>query len=315
MSTGAFLLVLASAVSHATWNFLAKRSTHKTAFFWCFTSVAFALYLPAALVFAVRDGVSAEGWLRGLGTAFLHGVYGLSLSRGYQLGDLSMVYPISRGMGPLLVPVLAVPILGESVSALAAGGVALVVAGIYALHAESMAPAAVLSPLRFWDRPDSRYALVTGALIATYTLWDKAALDHVPAVALNQFAMAGHALVLAPIALAGGAVAARAEWRERLGSVLAAGVLSPLAYVLVLAALTTSRVSYVAPAVLSPLAYVLVLAALTTSRVSYVAPVREVGIVLGAALGVFLLGEPYGAPRILGSALIATGVILLAVAP
>ncbi|MFQ5880777.1 MAG: EamA family transporter [Dehalococcoidia bacterium] len=290
MSTGVFLLVLGSAVSHATWNFLTKRSTHKTAFFWCFTAVAFALYLPAAVAFGIRDGVSAEGWLRGLGTALLHGVYGLSLSRSYRVGDLSMVYPISRGMGPLLVPVLAVLLLGESVSALAAGGVALIVVGIYALHAESMAPAALARPLRFWDRADSRYALITGALIATYTLWDKAALDHVPPVALNQFAMAGHVLVLAPIALAGGALTARAEWRESRGSVVAAGILSPLAYVLVLVALTASRVSYVAPA-------------------------REVGIVLGVALGVFLLGEPYGKPRILGSALIATGVILLAVAP
>ena len=290
MSTAVFLLVLGSAASHATWNFLAKRSTHKIAFFWCFTAVAFVLYLPPALVFGIRDGVSAEGWLRGLVTALLHGVYGIALSRSYEVGDLSTVYPLARGMGPLLVPALAVPILGESVSAPAAAGVVLIVVGIYTLHAQALAPAALLRPLRFWDRIDSRYALATGVLIAIYTLWDKAALDHVPPVALNQFAMAGHVLVLAPLALAGGGMAARAEWRERRGSVLAAGVLAPLAYVLVLVALTTARVSYVAPA-------------------------REVGIVLGAALGVFLLGEPHGAPRILGSALIAAGVIVLALAP
>src|SRR3990170_8124617 len=126
MSTTALLLVLGSAASHATWNFLAKRSTHKIAFFWCFTAVAFVLYLPPALVFGIRDGVSAEGWLRGLVTALLHGVYGLSLARSYEVGDLSSVYPVSRGMGPLLVPILAVPILGESMSALAVCGVALV---------------------------------------------------------------------------------------------------------------------------------------------------------------------------------------------
>src|SRR3990170_3500287 len=290
MSTAALFLVLGSAVSHATWNFLAKRSARKIAFFWCFTAVAFVLFFPAALAFGIRDGLSAEGWLRGLVTAFIHGVYGLSLSRSYEVGDLSTVYPLSRGMGPLLVPILAVPILGESVSGLAAGGVALVVLGIYTLHAEALAPSGLVRPLRFWDRAGGRLALVTGALIATYTLWDKAALDHVPPVTMNQFAMAGHVLVLAPLALAGRGLAARAEWRERPGSIVAAGILSPLAYVLVLAALTANRVSYIAPA-------------------------REVGVVLGAALGVFLLREPYGAPRILGSAFIAVGVILLAVAP
>src|SRR3990170_6752336 len=231
MSTAALFLVLGSAVSHATWNFLAKRSARKIAFFWCFTAVAFVLFFPAALAFGIRDGLSAEGWLRGLVTAFLHGVYGLSLSRSYEVGDLSTVYPLSRGMGPLLVPVLAVPILGESMSGLAMGGVALVVVGIYALHAEAVAPAALIRPLRLWDRVESRYAFVTGVLIATYTLWDKAALEYVPPVTLNQFAMAGHVLVLAPLALAGGRVAARAEWRERRGSGGGAGGLSPPAFV------------------------------------------------------------------------------------
>jgi len=140
------------------------------------------------------------------------------------------------------------------------------------------------------NRPATRVALLTGALIATYSVWDKAALDDLSPLTLNQFAMAGHALILAPIALRNGGGFVRHEWRERRGSILAAGVLAPLAYVLVLAALTTSRISYVAP-------------------------VREFGIVIGAMLGVMLLGEGYGRWRIAGAVTILAGVFTLALAP
>lgn len=290
MSTAALFLVLASAVFHATWNLLAKRSVHKTAFLWCAILTAFILYLGPSLFYALRDGIPPRGWLFGGGTALLHGVYGLSLARGYQVGDLSTVYPTSRGIGPMLIPILAVPILGETVSAPAAGGVALVVAGIHVLHAEALAPAPILRSLRLWERVDSRWAALTGLLIASYSLWDKAALDYLPPVLVNQFAAAGLVLLLARAALRDGGRPARAEWGERRWSVLAAGVLAPLGYVLVLVALTTSRISYVAP-------------------------VREVGIVLGVAMGVILLGESYGVPRLAGSLLIAAGVVVLALAP
>jgi drug/metabolite transporter (DMT)-like permease len=290
VSTTAFLLVLGSAVCHATWNLLAKRSVHKTAFLWGAMLAAFVLFLAPALFYAVRDGIPPRGWLFGAGTALLHGVYTLSLARGYQLGDLSTVYPTSRGMGPMLVPILAVLILGETVSAPAAAGMALVVLGIYTVHAQALAPRAMLRSLRLWERVDSRWAALTGVLIAFYSLWDKAALDYLPPVALLQFVMAGPILLLARAALRDGGRPARTEWRERRRSVVAAGILAPLGYMLVLVALTTSRVSYVAPA-------------------------REVGILLGVAMGVVLLGESYGVPRIVGSLLMAAGVVVLGLAP
>jgi drug/metabolite transporter (DMT)-like permease len=190
----------------------------------------------------------------------------------------------------MLVPILAVPILGETVSAPAAMAMALVVAGIYTVHAQALAPAAILRSLRLWERVDSRWAALTGVLIASYSLWDKAALDYLPPAVLNEFVMAGPILLLARAALRDGGRPARTEWRERRRSVLAAGILVPLGYVLVLIALTTSRISYVAP-------------------------VREVGIVLGVGMGVILLGEPHGLPRIVGSLLIAAGAVVLALAP
>jgi uncharacterized membrane protein len=288
MSSVAFVLVIASAFAHAGWNFLLKRSEHKVGFLWSAGGVAVLVMIVPAVVFAFVEAPGWEGVAFGAGSGLIHGVYGASLSRGYRLGELSSVYPVSRGMGPALVPLGAVFLFDEHVSAMAAGGIALIVSGIYAIHIDQRLWRDVSHPLRALGSPATRTAFVTGGLIACYSLWDKAALDYLSPVTLNGFSMAGHFLVLTPLVLAAGTADVQREWRLRGRSIVAAGVLVPLAYTLVLAALTTGRVSYIAP-------------------------VREVGIVIGAFLGVVFLGEGYGVTRVLGAALIVTGVVGLAV--
>ena len=289
MTTAAFSLVLIAAAAHAVWNFLLKRSTHKIAFLWSFTAVSFVAFLVPAVVYAAVDGISARGVAFGVTSGVLHAAYGLSLSRGYQLGDLSAVYPISRGMGPALIPLAAVLLLHEHVSAWAGLGIALVVVGVLLIQAETDEPRDLLWHIRGLGRPAITFALITGALITTYSLWDKKALDYLPPVTLNQFSIGGYVVLLAPLAFrARGPL--RAEWREGGWSIVAAGLLAPLAYILVLVALTTSKVSYVAPA-------------------------REVGIVLGAVLGIVILREGYGVARIAGAVLIVAGLLTLGLAP
>ena len=290
MTTLAFALVIASAVLHSTWNFLLKRSSDKSAFLWSLGAVSFVVFLIPAAMSAYVDGIGTRGVMFGTVTALLHGVYGLALCRGYQLGDLSAVYPISRGMGPALVPLAAVLLLDERASVAAAFGIAVVVAGIYVINIEGRSLRDLAQPMRALNRPAIRVAFLTGALIASYSLWDKTALDYLSPVTLNQFGLAGWLLFLAPLALRSSAAPIRSEWRQRGRSVLVAGILAPLGYVLVLTALTTSRITYIAPA-------------------------REVGIVLSAILGVVFLGEGYGNWRILGSLFILTGVLTLGLAP
>lgn len=290
MTTVAFLLVLASAVCHASWNFLLKSSGHKVAFLWSLTAIAFVAFLVPAAVFAYVDGIGARGVAFGLTSGVLHAAYGLALARGYRLGDLSAVYPISRGMGPALIPLVAVLLLDESVSPGAGVGIALVVAGVLLVQAEADRLADLRRALGGLGRPAIATALLTGGLITVYSLWDKKALDYLPPVTLNQFSLSGYVVLLAPLAFQERGVPLRREWRERGRSILVAGLLAPLAYILVLVALTTSRISYVAPA-------------------------REVGIVLGALLGVVLLGEGYGMVRIAGSVLIVAGALTLGLAP
>ena len=119
MSTVAFALVITSAFAHAGWNFLLKRSDHKVSFLWSAGGVAVAVMLAPAIVFAFVDEPGWRGLAFGAGSGLIHGVYGISLSRGYQLGELSSVYPVSRGMGPALVPLFAVVLFDEHVSLVA----------------------------------------------------------------------------------------------------------------------------------------------------------------------------------------------------
>jgi drug/metabolite transporter (DMT)-like permease len=290
MTSFAFALVLASAVTHASWNFLLKRSAHKVSFLWSMAVVSFAVFVAPAAFLIARDGITPTGIAFGVGTAVLHGAYGLSLARGYQIGDLSVVYPIARGLGTALIPLAAVLLLGESISGWGWFGIALVVFGVLLVPVQSFRPRDLRHPLTNIGGTATLMAVLTGLLITSYSLWDKQALDHLAPVTVNEFSMVGYTLLMPPLVFREGTAALLAEWRERWVSIVAAGVMAPLGYVMVLVALTTSRVSYVAPA-------------------------REVGIVIGALLGVFLLGEGYGRTRIVGSLFIVAGVLTLGLAP
>jgi drug/metabolite transporter (DMT)-like permease len=290
MTGVAFALVLASAVTHASWNYLLKRSTHKVAFLWSMALVSFVVFLIPAIVSLAIDGIDRNGIAFGCGTAVLHGAYGLSLARGYQLGDLSVVYPIARGMGTALIPLAAVLLLDETISPWGGAGIGLVVLGVLFVQLQSLHPRDLRRPLSNMGGPATLVAILTGLFITSYSLWDKKALDYMSPVTVNEFSMIGYSLVMPVLVFREGTAALRAEWREGWRNILAAGVMAPVGYVLVLVALTTSRVSYIAPA-------------------------REVGIVLGAVLGVLLLGEGYGRIRIFGSLFIVAGVLTLGLAP
>ena len=275
---------------HATWNLLLKLSPDKTTFVWAFSAVQFVVFLIPAIVAAILTGVPWQGVMFGLVSAVIHGCYGWGLSRSYELGDLSSAYPVARGMGVALIPIIGVAILDETVSKLAAAGIGFVIAGIFVVQTNLHTARDLLEPVRQLVRPSNRIALLTGGLIATYSTWDKTALDHLNPLVLTQFTSLGYLLILAPMALANRGRRLRTEWINNGKAVISAGLLSPAAYILVLFALTTSQVSYIGPS-------------------------REVGIVLGAVLGVFFLKEGFGVSRIGGSLLVLSGVIMLGLAP
>jgi uncharacterized membrane protein len=136
-----------------------------------------------------------------------------------------------------------------------------------------------------------RYAVLTGLTIAAYSIVDKEGVGHVQPLLYMYFLSIGTAAMLAPyILLHKGVDSVRTEWRANAVPITIAGLLTFAAYGLVLTAFSLSRVSYVAPA-------------------------REVGIVISVMLGVFLLKEPFGRGRLLGSGFIVAGLALIAFSP
>jgi drug/metabolite transporter (DMT)-like permease len=285
MTAVALGLVLTSAVIHATWNLLAKRSAGGAPFIWLVMAIGVVAYAPVALVVAVtqRPHVGGIQLVFIAGSAVLQVAYFLFLQRGYRAGDLSLVYPLARGTGPLLATAAAIVLYGERPTPIALCGVALIGVGVFILTG---GPAELM---RSGSRAAVAFALLTGTTIAAYTLWDKYAVSvlAVPPVLYYWADILGQMVLLTPIALRY-RKGVRTEWRTHGREALGVGLLSPLSYILVLTALVFSRVSYVAPA-------------------------REVSILLGAILGSRLLTEGREARRLAAAGTIMLGVVALAV--
>jgi drug/metabolite transporter (DMT)-like permease len=285
MTPAALGLVLGAAVIHATWNLLAKRVGGGTAFVWLFGSLTAIIYAPlaAATVLLARPHIGVVQLVFLAGTAVLHLGYFLMLQSAYRTGDLSLVYPLARGTGPVLSVGAAIIMLGERPSPIAMGGAFLIGVGIFLLAGN---PASLGQP---GARRAVGCALLTGALIAAYTIWDKRAVSAlgIPPILLDWGGNVGRALLLTPAALAR-RDDVRAVWRAH-------------------------RREVVLVAVLTPMAYILVLTAMVFTPVSYVAPAREISILVGTAMGSRLLGEGDAPRRLTAATAIVVGVAALAV--
>lgn len=283
MTSSGLLLVLAAAFCHAGWNFLLKRINGGPELVWLFSSITAVLYLPAAIwvVLHERPEFSATTLVLMAGSVALHLGYFLLLQRGYRHGDLSVVYPTARATGPLLSTVFAVAVLGEQIGLQAATGGAAIIVGVLGLTGGiGRSSGAALASLGF--------GLAAGTLIAGYTVWDAYAVSvaMVPPILLDYVSSIGRTVVLAPLAWRR-ADRVVALWREQ-------------------------RARVIAVAALNPLAYILVLYAMTFTPVIYVAPTREVSVLISVLLGAYLLGEGELRRRLIWAVLIVAGVALLA---
>ncbi|GAA1568546.1 EamA family transporter [Kribbella sancticallisti] len=286
MNLTALSLVLIAAVLHAGWNFSAKRvQSGGTTFVWAYYTIAAVVLLPAAVVAAAAGGSDFRWtWLiAALVTAVLHIAYALVLQRGYDVAALSVVYPVARGLGPLLSIVLAVLFLGERPGPIGLVGGVLIVSGVFVIGWSGRSAAT-----RGAVKAGVFYGVAIGGLIAGYTLWDAysvATLD-VPPLIYFGTASVMQSVLLTPHALRDRG-RLRLLWREHRREVLIVGMLSPAAYLLVLYAMRLAPVSLVAPA-------------------------REVSIVLSGLAAWLLLGEANAVRRLGGSVIVLAGIVAIA---
>jgi len=277
-------LVLGSAVLHATWNLVAKRVQAESPFLFLIYLVGGLAYTPFAIAIIVIARPLLGIWVLAfiVMSIVLQTIYFATLTAGYRAGDLSLVYPIARATGPLLATLGAIGVLGERPSPLAIAGALAIVTGALVLAGD---------PRSLRARGAGRavaYALLTGVVIALYTLWDKTAVSValIPPLVYDWMTIGGQAIVVAPAAWRRRADVARV-WNAQRREVLFVGLVSRVSYLLMLTALAISPVSYVAPA-------------------------RETGILFGTLLGARVLSEGDVRRRLMGASGMVVGVIALA---
>lgn len=267
----AFSLVVLSALLHASWNLLMKSSTDRLVAAWVQVTAGALVFAPVL----VWGGFPTDRIWSVVASAVIHLGYGLTLVAAYERGDLSLVYPIARGVSPVLITVGAALLLDDVPGAVGMAGVSLIAVGL-------------LSVIRR-PGPGVWWAVATGALITAYTLVDGAAVR-----------AGGESFRYTVAVFAGNAVALTSAVVVRRGwSAMQRGI-------------ANDGWRNLAGGVASALAYVLVLTAARSAPLGLVSAVRETSVVFGALGGWLLLKEPFGITRVRAAVVIAIGLALIA---
>jgi drug/metabolite transporter (DMT)-like permease len=272
LSGTALALALGAAALHAGWNTaVAGREDPEAASAALLVSAIVLLVVPALVFWEV----SAAAWPYIAASSVLHALYFAGLAAAYARADLSVVYPVARGVGPVIVLVAGALFLSESATLGQAVGVVLVCVGVLMVRGIS-------GDVEFGDLA---LALFVAACIAGYTLVDSHGVDHAREVTYLFLINAGMALAYVPVVLrmrGRPAVAAELGARSLAGGAAAMG------------------------------AYLLVLVALTLAPAAAVAAVRESSVVMAAVLAWVVLGEAVTWLRFVGAVAVAGGVGLIA---
>jgi uncharacterized membrane protein len=279
----ALAAVLLAALTHATWNYFAKRAARSRHFVWLYSVGSLVLYAPIVLWIAIyqRPHFETVHWLALLATGVLHMCYSLLLQAGYRVSDLSLIYPIARGTGPLLSFIAATVFLHEPANALSVLGVVLIVGGILLVSGLTSSPHKA-------PKAGVAFGLLIGVFIAAYTINDGWAVKvlFISPFIIDFSGNLFRTIVLAPMVL-----------RDRTGLVREA---------------REYRLPVAVVSVLGPLGYILVLFAMRIAPIGHVAPARELATLVGSYFGVKLLKERVTPQRVIGAVLIVAGVVSLA---
>ncbi|RXZ78609.1 hypothetical protein EBB07_26225 [Paenibacillaceae bacterium] len=270
--------VISSAVTHATWNVYTKKSIHKPSFLWSIHLIASIVFMPFFIIDIAAAQVDAQQVML-LGATFLfQGMYVILLSKAYQIGEVSQVYPMMRGSAALLIPVISLILYDEKLTLWGWSGLLLIVCGLFALSGIVSA-----RPTRqLWQ-----ILLITfsvGLSITGYTIVDKSILNFMSPIGLLQIYNLAGFIVLSRSALSSGKL--KQEW-------------------------SFNRKAIIIGAVMAPGSYLLFLFAIPFAPLSHISPVREFSIVIGTFWGLIKLKEQKGFRRIAYAVVITMGMILI----
>jgi uncharacterized membrane protein len=278
----AMSLVIISGTMNAIWNFFAKRSESKQAYLALIVMTANVILIPILLMELLSERYPLQVYLLLLLSMAAQAAYAFMLSQVYKLGDLSQVYPIQRGTGVLLIPLISVIFMGERLSIAGWAGVAIILLGILGLSEwnkrSNPGQAVQLIPVLT--------ALGVGLCTTSYVLIDKMTLQYV--TPLTLIAASNIGFMLGNVRTMVNGKTLLSEWRKNKGMILLGSVLMPGSYFLFLLAMN-----------LAP--------------VSHIAPVREIGTVVATLLGIWILKEKNGIRRLMTATAITAGIIVVGI--
>lgn len=285
MTSFSLVILIISASVHVVAHVYLKRAADRDAAAWWMLFWSGLTFSPALLLL-FREGISPMGWGIISLSALFEALYFASITRAYQTGDLSIVYPLARGTAPVFLLVWSAWLLREHPTAGGAAGVLVIAGGLYAINLPKLG--AWLEPLKALNHSGARWALWAGLWISIYTMLDSVGSKLITPLLYNDLVIWLTWLALTPGTLrAVGWNGLKAHWRlSKAGSVIA-GFTTMTAYTMVLYTMQIGT-----PA-------------------TYAGAVREISVVLGVVVGVVLLKEKGTAMRFLGAACVTAGIVLI----
>ncbi|GGH16159.1 DMT family transporter [Paenibacillus segetis] len=278
------LLVIASGMAHAVWSMFTKKSRNKSVFLWSIMMVATIVLLPVLIIELWQNPMNASSYVLLLLSVILQAIYSWLLSKTYELGDLSQIYPIMRGTSTLLVPIIGVLFLSESLSIFGWVGIICMLSGFVVLS--GISPRTKQANSQIHSKKPVLMALCVGLCTTCYVFVDKLNLQHISPIALLEVTNIGFVLGLTPAVLA-----SRKIWDE----------------------IKHNKPTIIIGSILNPGSYLLFLFAMQQAPMAHISPLREIGTVFATFLGILLLKEQQGLKRICCSVVIFLGILLIGI--
>lgn len=292
MSITTIILIIFSSILHVIWNLNLKRSAIKDLHMGLALFTATLLFLPLGVFSWFQVDMSLKNWVFVAGTTILHLIYFFSLAYSYEDNDFSVAYPVARGVGITLTPLLSILILSERPTLLGALAIIAIIFGAYFIF--FMPGSRIFSVNSFREiffRRQVLTAFIAAITTAMYHVWDKQALGSegiFPFPAFYMYLMGvGMSIVVVPLMIK---KYSRTEiivfGRENIFSICITGILLFSVYGSILTMMT-----------FVPL--------------SYLGPTREIGIVISVVAGIVFFKEKLNFPKIVGASLILFGVVTM----
>lgn len=281
-----FSLVLLSALLHAFWNILVKRSSEPTLYLAvCKVVESLVFLIPFLIYYAYAPyGIEALPWI--MVAAVLVFLNYLLLTQAYQRMDMSLVYPVARS-STLFLPALAYIVFGETIDRYGVMAIILITLGVLSMQLPSLKLSECRQFISSLFQPGMLFAFGAAFTVALYTLWDKAAIQHVhPFLYFYSYTLITGAIFSVIILKRYSYVQARELWCNNKGSITVV-------------------------AIANTAAYLLVLYALSHSKATYVGALRQSSLVFGLILSWHFLHETLNLPKLAGTLVIALGSVVI----